>query len=450
MFYFYQILSSFNKLKTISEVVLLLPNTVSVKRAEDYIRGCSTSTKYCPPLTSWRLYQRVFYFYQILSSFYKLKTISEGGLLLPNTVTLKQVEDYIRRWSTSTKYCHPLTSWRLYQRVFYFYQILSPLNKLKTISEGVLLLPNTVTLEQVEDYIYQRVFYFYQILSPFNKLKTISEGVLLLPNTVTLEQVEDYIRGCSTSTKCCHPWTSWRLYQRVFYFYQILSSFNKLKTISEGVLLLPNTVTLEQVEDYIRGCSTSTKCCHPWTSWRLYQRVFYFYQILSSFNKLKTISEGVLLLPNTVTLEQVEDYIRGCSTSTKYCYPWTSWRLYQRMFYFYQILLPLNKLKTISEGVLLLPNTVLNPEGVLLYQILSPLNKLKTISEGVLLLPNTVPVKRAEDYIRGCSTSTKYCHPLTSWRLYQRVFYFYQILSPLNKLKTISEGVLLLPNTVTF
>jgi hypothetical protein len=66
-------------------------------------------------------------------------------------------------------------------------------DRLKTISEGGLLLPNTVTLEQFEDYIFQRVFYFYQILSPFNKLKTISEGVLLLPNTVTLEQVEDYI-----------------------------------------------------------------------------------------------------------------------------------------------------------------------------------------------------------------------------------------------------------------
>jgi hypothetical protein len=48
------------------------------------------------------------------------------------------------------------------------YQILSPLNKLKTISEGVLLLPNTVFLEQVENYIYQRVLYFYQILSPLN------------------------------------------------------------------------------------------------------------------------------------------------------------------------------------------------------------------------------------------------------------------------------------------
>ena len=171
----------------------------------------------------------------------------------------------------------------------------------------------------------------------------------------------------------------------MFYFYQILSSFNKdyIRGCSTSLLLpnrclLPNTVTLKQVEDYIRGCSTSTKYCPPLTSWRLYQRVFYFYQILSSFNKLKTISEGVLLLPNTVTLKQVEDYIRGC-----------------------------------------------------------------------LLLPNTVPVKRAEDYIRGCSTSTKYCPPLTSWRLYQRVFYFYQILSSFNKLKTISEGVLLLPNTVT-
>ena len=307
--------------------------------------------------------------------------------------------------------------------MFYFYQILSPLNKLKTISEGVLLLPNAVTLQQVEDYIrgcststkycppltswrlYQRVYYFYQILSPLNKLKTI--------------------RGCSTSTKYCRPWTSWRLYQRVFYFYQILSSFNKLKTISEGVLLLPNTVplnklktisedvlllpntvTLEQVEDYIRGCPNSTKYCHPWTSWRLYQRVFYFYQILSPLNKLKTISEGVLLLPNTVTLKQVEDYIRGCSTSTKYCPPLTSWRLYQRVFYFYQILSSFNKLKTISEGVLLLPNTVtpswrLYQRVFYFYQILSSFNKLKTISEGVLLLPNTVTLEQVEDYIRG-------------------------------------------------
>ena len=162
------------------------------------------------------------------------------------------------------------------------------------------------------------MFYFYQILSSFNKLKTILEGGLLLPNTVTLKQVEDNIRGCSTSTKYCHPSTSWRLYQRMFYFYQILSPLNELKTISEGVLLLPNTVPVKRAEDYIRGCSTSTKYCPPLTGWRLYQRVF-FYQILSPLSKLKTISEGVLLLPKTVSVKRAEDCIRGCSTSTKYC-----------------------------------------------------------------------------------------------------------------------------------
>jgi hypothetical protein len=80
---------------------------------------------------------------------------------------------------------HPLIVFKLFKGDSILYQILSPLNKLKTISEGGLLLPNTVTFEQFEDYIYQRVFYFYQILSHLNKLKTISEGVLLLSNTVT-------------------------------------------------------------------------------------------------------------------------------------------------------------------------------------------------------------------------------------------------------------------------
>jgi hypothetical protein len=33
------------------------------------------------------------------------------------------------------------------------------------------------------------------------------------------------------------------------------------------------------------------------------------------FNKLKIISEAALLLPNTDRLQQVEEYIRGCTTS---------------------------------------------------------------------------------------------------------------------------------------
>jgi hypothetical protein len=33
---------------------------------------------------------------------------------------------------------------------------------------------------------------------------------------------------------------------------------------------------------------------------------------------LKIMSEVVLLLPNTDRLQQVEDYVRGCTTSTEY------------------------------------------------------------------------------------------------------------------------------------
>jgi hypothetical protein len=44
----------------------------------------------------------------------------------------------------------------------------------------------------------------------------------------------------------------------------------------------------------------------------------YFYQILIAFYKLEIISEVVLPLPNTDCLLQVENYVRGCSTSTKY------------------------------------------------------------------------------------------------------------------------------------
>jgi hypothetical protein len=159
----------------------------------------------------------------------------------------------------------------------------------------------------------------------------------------------------TSSTKYWSPSLSWRLYQRLYYFYQILIAFNKLKILSEVVLLLPNTDRLQQVEDYVRGCTTSTKYWSSSTRWRLYQRLYYFYQILIAFNKLKIMSEVVLLLPNTDRLQQVEDYIRGCTT-TKYWSPSTSWRLYQRMYYFYQILIAFNKLKIISEVVLLLPN----------------------------------------------------------------------------------------------
>jgi len=229
-------------------------------------------------------------------------------------------------------------------------------------------------------------------------LKIILEVVLLLPNTDRLQQVEDYVRGCATSNKNWPPSTNWRLYYILYYFYQILTVFNKLKIMSEVLLLLTKTDRLQQVEDYVRGCSTSNKNWPSSTSWRLYQRLYYFYQILTVFNKLKIMSEVILPL-------------------TMHWPPSTSWRLCQRLFNF--------------------------------YQKLTVFNKLKIISEVILLWPNIDRLQQVGDYIRGCSTSTKYWPSSTSWRLYQRLSYFDQILTVFNKLKIISVGVLL-ASTIKF
>ena len=146
----------------------------------------------------------------------------------------------------------------------------------------------------------------------------MSEVVLLLSNTDRFQQVEDYIRGCTTSTNSNH---------------------------------------FQQVEDYVRGCTASTKYSSLSTSGRLYPRLYYFYQLLITFNKLKIMSEVVLLLPITNHFQQVEDYVRGCTASTKYSSLSTSGSLYPRLYYFYQILIAFSKLKIMSEVVLLLPNT---------------------------------------------------------------------------------------------
>jgi uncharacterized protein (DUF1499 family) len=335
LYYFYQILTAFNKLTIISDVVLLLPNTDSLQQADYFLRGCATSAKYWQPSTNWRLYQMLYYFYQILTAFNKLTIISDVVLLLPNTDSLQQADYFFRGCATYAKYWQPSTNWRLYQRLYYFYQILTAFNKLTIISEVVLLLPNTDSFQQVDDYVRdcttstkywppseyrclcQRLYYFYQILTAFNNLTIMSEVVLLLPNTDSLQQTDDYVRGCTTSTKYWQPSTTWRLCQRLYYFYQILTAFNKLTIV--------------------RGCTTSTKYIQPSTSWRLCQKLYYFYQILTSFNNPTIMSEVVLLLPNTNSLQQPDDYVRvvlllpntdslqqpddyvrHCTTSTKY------------------------------------------------------------------------------------------------------------------------------------
>ena len=50
------------------------------------------------------------------------------------------------------------------------------------------------------------------------------------------------------------------------------------------------------------------------------------------------MSEVALLLANIDRLQQVEDYIRGCTTYSEYWPTWTGWRLCQRLHYFYQTL----------------------------------------------------------------------------------------------------------------
>jgi hypothetical protein len=73
LFYFYQILTAFYKLN-------------------DYVRGCYTSTKYwLPSTTSWRLCQRLFYLYQILTAFYKLKIMS-------GDTDIKRIRLFITLW----------------------------------------------------------------------------------------------------------------------------------------------------------------------------------------------------------------------------------------------------------------------------------------------------------------------------------------------------------------
>jgi hypothetical protein len=67
------------------------------------------------------------------------------------------------------------------------------------------------------------------------------------------------------------------------------------KILSELVLLLPNTVSFEQFVDFVRACSTSTKYWLLSTIWRFF-------------------SELVLLLLNTDRFQQFENFCqRNCS-----------------------------------------------------------------------------------------------------------------------------------------
>jgi abortive infection bacteriophage resistance protein len=83
--------------------------------------------------------------------------------------------------------------------MYYFNQILTALNTLKMMSEVVLLQPNSNALNTLT--IISEVYDFNQILNALNTLKSMSEVVLLQPYSNRLEHLEDYVRGCITSTK---------------------------------------------------------------------------------------------------------------------------------------------------------------------------------------------------------------------------------------------------------
>ena len=187
--------------------------------------------------------------------------MSEVALLLPNTDRLQQVADYVRGCATSTEYWPPSTGWRLCPRLHYFYRILIAFNKLKFMSEVVLLLANTDRSQQFEDYV--RGALLLPNTDGFNKLKIISEVALFLPNTDLPQQFEDYVSGCTTSSEYWPNSTGWILCQRLHYFYRILTDLNQLKIMSEVVLLLANTDRPQKVEDYVRGCTTSSKYWPP-------------------------------------------------------------------------------------------------------------------------------------------------------------------------------------------
>jgi hypothetical protein len=53
----------------------------------------------------------------------------------------------------------------------------------------------------------------------------------------------------------------------------------------------------------------------------------FFWRILTDLNWLKIMSDFALLLANSDRLQEVEEYVRGCSTSSEYWPISTGWRL---------------------------------------------------------------------------------------------------------------------------
>jgi hypothetical protein len=185
----------------------------------------------------------------------------------------------------------------------------------------------------------------YHVLTSINKLKIVSD-VVLLPCIDLHQQVEDCVRRCPP-TMCWPRSTSWRLCQTLS-SYHVLTSINKLKIVLDVVL--PCTDLHLQVDDCVRRCPP-TMYWPPSTSWRFCQTLSSSYHVLTSINKFKIVSD-VVLLPCTDLQQQVEDCVRRCPP-TIYWPPSTSWRLCQTLSSSYHVLTSINKLMIVSDVVLL-------------------------------------------------------------------------------------------------
>jgi hypothetical protein len=119
----------------------------------------------------------------------------------------------------------------------------------------------------------------------------------------------------------------------VFYFYQILTTFNKLSIVVEFVLFLSNTDHLQQVDDceggqyliQVKQTLPQSSTCWRWSVFdrnRTHSTTI-INLILTTFNKLMIVVEFVLFLSNTDHLQQVDDCGRVCSISIKYWPPST-------------------------------------------------------------------------------------------------------------------------------
>ena len=175
---------------------------------------------------------------------------------------------------------------------------------------------------QINPYSIRNMYYFYQILTASNKVKTEFVGRRVQPPTRSgsvpeVVQTWHNLQTCTSSTK---PPTYWQ-------------KFVPLTNTSWRLCQVCTTSTSLHTEVYVRVCTTLPtdkvkSICQVW--WYRLVGGGHFYQILTAFNMVKSMSEFVIL------------------PSTKYwpyLYQLTASKVKRLSVFFYQILTASNKVK---------------------------------------------------------------------------------------------------------